>query len=150
MHGLPYPETEHSEFPGYMPFLPAGRLPGFGDAWGDRQPQWACKCRLRQMCSGKTDIRLSVSSGYTMYLQNVQQIMQKGRAIVDLAIYHSAVEGVKGGLKSSVLTEAGYTYGFPSDGLLARDDAVVKDDKLWADGPGYKVCCNERGGATYH
>jgi hypothetical protein len=104
----------------------------------------------RKTSLGKIDKCPSVSSGYTNYLQNVQQIMQKGRAIVDLAIYHSAVEGVKGGLKSSVLTEAGYTYGFPSDGLLARDDAVVKDDKLWADGPGYKVCCNERGGATYH
>jgi hypothetical protein len=40
MHGLPYPETEHSEWPGYMPFMPAGKLPGFGDAWGERQPQW--------------------------------------------------------------------------------------------------------------
>jgi hypothetical protein len=52
MHGLPYPETEHSEFPGYMPFLPAGRLPGFGDAWGDRQPQWACEC-IAQDVSGE-------------------------------------------------------------------------------------------------
>lgn len=66
--------------------------------------------------------------------------MQKGRAIVDLAIYHGTVEGVKGGLKSPALTEAGYTYGFPSDGLFEREDAVVKDGKLWADGPGYKVC----------
>jgi hypothetical protein len=98
----------------------------------------------------ETDVSPSVSSGYTKYLQNAQQIMQKGRAIVDLAIYHSAVEGVKGGLKSSALTEAGYTYGFPSDSLLAREDAVVKDGKLWADGPGYKVCYTERGGATYH
>ena len=65
--------------------------------------------------------------------------MQKGRAIVDIAIYHSATEGVKGGLKEKTLTEAGYTYGFPSNGLLAREDAVVKDGKLWADGPGYKV-----------
>jgi hypothetical protein len=104
----------------------------------------------RKTSLGKTDLCPSVSSGYTKYLQNVQQIMQKGRAKVDLAIYHSAVEGVKGGLKSSALTEAGYTYGFPSDGLLAREDAAVKDGKLWVDGPGYKVCYTERGGATYH
>ena len=72
--------------------------------------------------------------------------MQQGRAIVDLAIYHSAVEGVKGGLESTALTEAGYTYGFPSDGLLAREDAVVRNGKLWADGPGYKVCLLKHGG----
>ncbi|GHJ86345.1 hypothetical protein NliqN6_2747 [Naganishia liquefaciens] len=121
LHGMPYPDSEHSEWPGYMPFMPAGRLPGFGDAWGERQPQW------------------HLSRGYTRYLQNVQQVMQQGRAIVDLAIYHSAVEGVKGGLESTALTEAGYTYGFPSDGLLAREDAVVRNGKLWADGPGYKA-----------
>ncbi|KAJ9093721.1 hypothetical protein QFC21_006317 [Naganishia friedmannii] len=121
MHGLPYPETEHSEWPGYMPFLPAGKLPGFGDAWGERQPQW------------------TLSYGYTNYLQNVQHILQLGRAIVDIGIYHGATQGVKGGVKDTALSEAGYTYGFPSDGLLARNDAVVVDGKLWNDGPGYKA-----------
>ncbi|KAJ9123063.1 hypothetical protein QFC22_001252 [Naganishia vaughanmartiniae] len=121
MHGLPYPEAEDSEWPGYMPFLPAGKLPGFGDAWGERQPQWP------------------LSSGYTKYLQNIQHILQSGRAIVDIGIYHGATEGVKRGMKDTALSEAGYTYGFPSDGLLARDDAVVKDGKLWSEGPGYKA-----------
>jgi hypothetical protein len=85
----------------------------------------------------------AVSSGYTNYLQNVQHVLQLGRAIVDIGIYHGATEGVKGGLKDTSLTEAGYTYGFPSDGLLARADAVVRDGKLWNEGPGYKVTYRE-------
>ncbi len=81
----------------------------------------------------------TVSSPYTSYLATCQSILQHGKARVDVGIYHSPVEGVKGGMKDPALNVAGYSYGFPSDGLLEREDAVVTDGKLWANGPGYKV-----------
>jgi hypothetical protein len=80
-----------------------------------------------------------VAPAITDYLARAQALLQRGRAIVDVGIYHSPVEGVKGGWKDPALNAAGYSYGFPSDGLLALESAVVKDGKLWADGPGYKV-----------
>lgn len=65
-----------------------------------------------------------------------------------MGIYHSPVEGVKGGMKDPALNTAGYSYGFPSDGLLEREDAVVIDGKLWANGPGYKVRFRELSAVT--
>ena len=76
---------------------------------------------------------------YLDYIANTQTILQQGTPTVDLAIFHGAVEGVKGGLSDQSLNEAGYTYGFVTDGLLARQDAVVTDGRIWQRGPGYKA-----------
>jgi len=80
-----------------------------------------------------------VARPYLDYIANTQTILQQGTPTVDLAIFHGAVEGVKGGLSDQSLNEAGYTYGFVTDGLLARQDAVVTDGRIWQRGPGYKA-----------
>jgi hypothetical protein len=80
-----------------------------------------------------------VARPYLDYIANTQTILQQGTPTVDLAIYHGAIEGVKGGLPDSSLNEAGYTYGFVTDGLLARHDALVTEGRIWRRGPGYKA-----------
>lgn len=140
LHGLPYDYTEYSEWPGYMPFSASGFIPGFADAWGERQPQWQCELFQHVHEGGSLTAMFQVSRPYIDYIANTQKILQKGRAQTDIAIYHSPIKGVKGGLKDQSLNDAGYSYGFPSEGLLLREDAVVKDKRLWLDGPAYKVC----------
>lgn len=126
-----------------MPFEGHGRVPGFADAWGERQPQWQGKSivaidrhseRILNYCYD-----VSVADAYLSYLTNVQTLLQRGRADVDVAIYHPATMGVKGGFQDSSLNGAGYSYGFVTDGLLARDDAEVEDKRLWNAGPGYRA-----------
>ena len=83
--------------------------------------------------------RSTVASSYLDYLTNVQTILQEGIPTVDVAIYHGAINGVKGGYSDQTLNQAGYSYGFISDGLLSRDDAFVSNGQLWNAGPGYKA-----------
>ncbi|ORY61066.1 hypothetical protein BCR35DRAFT_355226 [Leucosporidium creatinivorum] len=121
MHGLPYPESPTSTWPGYFSMLPNPPIPSFADAWGPRQPQW------------------EFVSDATAYMSRAQSILQRGSPTVDVAIYHRGLDGLAGGFSDPSLNAAGFSYAFPSEGLLLLDSATVKGGRLWPKGPAYKA-----------
>lgn len=140
MHGLPYPESPTSTWPGYFSMLPNPPIPSFADAWGPRQPQWECELSKFPFSSDSAYLLpLTVVSDATAYMARASSILQRGRSTVDVAIYHRGLDGLAGSFSDPSLNAAGFSYAFPSEGLLSLDSATVKGGRLWPKGPAYKV-----------
>lgn len=57
--------------------------------------------------------------------------------MVDIAIYHPALQGIHAKYDGEKLSSNGYTYGFLTDGLLGMSKWA--DGRLCPDGPEYKA-----------
>lgn len=85
------------------------------------------------------------------YMARNSQVMQQGRAKVDVAIYHHKFEStspITAGTDGTIFTRywqdlglqrAGYSYDFLSPALLDLPNAQVSGGKLAVDGPDYDV-----------
>lgn len=110
-------------WPGYEPM---GVIGGWSNSWDDRQPNWY---GMRQL---------------TDTLSRIQQVLQEGKQLVDLAIYrHSYQEtldvcGAEKAFKSTCLEQLGYSYDFLSPAHFT-DSVKFNGKGLFSDGPCYKA-----------
>lgn len=82
-------------------------------------------------------------------MARAQSILQRGRPYVDVAIYHRGLDGLAGGFSDSSLNAAGFSYAFPSEGLLSLESATVLGGCLWPKGPAYQVrLCHDADGSS--
>ncbi|KAL9090855.1 MAG: hypothetical protein Q9165_005063 [Trypethelium subeluteriae] len=124
-HGFPYSGLRPTvEWPGLTTFEWT-----YSEMWGPRQPSWDY---VRE---------------FGDWIGRTQLILQSGRPRVDIGIYrhkyilvdikHFAMGEVIFGDPS--LANAGYSYVSVSPSLLTRDNAVVEDDLLAPNGPGFSA-----------
>ena len=77
----------------------------------------------------------------TDYLSRLCGILQNAQAKVDAAVLHAQGEGMMVGQQSmyGFLADRGYTYNVLGDYTLTLPTAVVTNNRLYEDGPGYRV-----------
>lgn len=118
-HGFAYRDVPNVRWPGFAAFSPYNGGPGYGEAWGPRQPTWG---------------HVPDVSGY---LARTQQILQLGRNQVDVAAYRQ--KGYAGsGFGAPWLTSDGVPVGWThvtiSPRLLHFPLARVKNGRFAPDG----------------
>lgn len=121
LHGFPYASAPGASWPGWYPF-DTPFLPGFGEAWGPRQPTW----------HHMPDI--------TGYLARNQLILRTGKPQVDIAIYRQSYWDRAGKIfNDNTLGQTGYSYDFVGPALFNLPSAKVRDGRLSPDGPAYRA-----------
>ncbi|KAF2234942.1 hypothetical protein EV356DRAFT_446019 [Viridothelium virens] len=124
-HGFPYSGLRPAvEWPGLTTFEWT-----YSEMWGPRQPSWDY---VRE---------------FGDWIGRTQLILQSGRPRVDIGIYrhqYISVDIKHFGMGEvifgdSSLANAGYSYVSVSPSLPTRDNAVVEDDLLAPDGPGFSA-----------
>jgi hypothetical protein len=103
--------------------------PGFAESFGPRMPYW-------QYMDETVD----------SYIARTQKVLQVGQPKMDLAIFFNWFDyGLFAGDKGWVyytdrgLEGAGYSYDFISTASLNQEDAVLKNGRLFSNGPAYKA-----------
>ena len=96
--------------------------------WGERSPNW------------------KHAEQFTSWVARNQQILRRGTAKMDLAIYSlkyweniDTDNRVKDYNDDGALEQAGYSYDFVAPSGFALDNAQVENQRLDADGPAYKA-----------
>lgn len=121
-HGFPYADGPGATWPGWYPFA-TPFAPGFGEAWGPRQPSW----------KHMPDIN--------GYVSRQQAVLQAGKPRVDIALYRQSYwDGPSATVlyNDPGLERAGYSYEFVGASLL-RSPTKVNNGRLAADGPAYRA-----------
>lgn len=123
-HGFSYRDVPGVRWPGFAAFSPYNGTPGYGEAWGPRQPTWG---------------HVPDVSGY---LSRVQHVLQLGRNQVDVANFRQ--KGYAGsGFGAPWLTSDGVPIGWThttiSPRLLHFPSAQVRNGRLAPDGPNFKA-----------
>ncbi|KAI1628693.1 hypothetical protein EDD37DRAFT_16923 [Exophiala viscosa] len=120
IHGFPYRDSPDSQWPGFAPFTPLGTSNGFADAWGPRQPHWL------------------FANNASLYMANAAKLLQDGGPSVDIAILNQDW-GVTATWADTSLNDGGYSYQFPSPGLLSNNNVTVDNARLAPNGPNYRA-----------
>lgn len=123
-HGFAYRDVPNVRWPGFAAFSPYNGGPGYGEAWGPRQPTWG---------------HVPDVSGY---LARTQQILQLGRNQVDVVAYRQkgyAGSGFGAPWMTSDGVPVGWTHVTISPRLLHFPLARVKNGRFAPDGLGAKA-----------
>ncbi|MBB4663784.1 glycosyl hydrolase [Conexibacter arvalis] len=123
-HGFAYRDVPNVRWPGFAAFSPYNGGPGYGEAWGPRQPTWG----------HVPDI--------SAYLARVQHILQLGRHQVDVAFLRQkgyAGSGFGAAWFTSDGGPIGWTHNFLSPRTLHLPLMRVRGGRLAPDGANYKV-----------
>lgn len=123
-HGFAYRDIPDVRWPGFAAFSPYDGAPGYGEAWGPRQPTWG---------------HVPDVSGF---LARTQHVLQLGRNQVDIANLHQkgyAGSGFGAPWVTSDGIPIGWTHTIVSPRLLHLPSARVKNGRLAPGGPNYKV-----------
>ncbi|HEY4280087.1 MAG TPA: glycosyl hydrolase [Conexibacter sp.] len=123
-HGFAYRDYPGAAWPGYAAFSPYDGAPGYGEAWGPRQPTWG---------------HVPDIAGY---LTRTQHVLQLGVNQVDAAFFRQ--KGYVGsGFGAAWFTtdgvQVGWTHNFLAPRLLHLPSMQVRSGRLAPDTPSYKV-----------
>lgn len=123
-HGTAYPKTES----GYMDWWPGWN---WGEktkattfmAWDQRNPWW------------------DNAHAITDYLSRLQTVFQEGKRTVELAILPSMqmMYELGEGNSHQRLLDRGYSYNLLDEHTLALENCIVRDGRLFPDGPAYRA-----------
>ncbi|MFI0515012.1 glycosyl hydrolase [Streptomyces sp. WSLK1-5] len=124
VHGFSYATAPGVAWPGFAAFSPYNGTAGYGESWGPRQPTW----RHVEDISG--------------YLGRVHQVLQRGTARADVAVFRQTgytATGIGASWFTATGVPLGWTHQFLSGPLLDLPSATVSGGRLAPDGPAYKA-----------
>jgi hypothetical protein len=122
LHGFAYADAPGAAWPGFAAFSPYDGAPGYGEAWGPRQPTW----RHAPDVAG--------------YFGRAQSVLRSGTPKLDVAFLRQkgyAGSGFGAAWFSTLGVQQGWSVEFVSPSLLRLPSAVVKDGRLAPDGPDF-------------
>jgi hypothetical protein len=122
LHGFAYADAPGAAWPGFAAFSPYNGAPGYGEAWGPRQPTW----RHAPDIAG--------------YFGRAQEVLRRGVPKADVAFLRQkgyAGSGFGAAWFSNVGVQQGWSHEFLAPSLLRLPSAIVKDGRLAPDGPDF-------------
>jgi hypothetical protein len=123
-HGFAYARAPRAGWPGFAAFSPYHGAPGYGEAWGPRQPGWR---HVPELARALARMQHVLQTGVNR--ADVGVLRQKGYAGSGLGAPWFSAEGVP----------VGWTHLFLSPRLLTLPGADVRHGRLAPEGPAFKA-----------